>query len=53
MIQTGPHSSKAIGAFGGYKRSEEDHRNLHVIAKYFHILQKRVYLYQVIIFEAS
>ena len=36
---------KAMRAFGGYEKSEEDHRNSHVITKYFHILQKRVYLY--------
>ena len=37
--------TKDIRAFGGYEKSEEDHRNLHVIAKYFRHLQKRVSLY--------
>ena len=31
-------------AFEGYDKSEEDRKDSHVIAKYFHILEKRVYL---------
>ena len=43
-VATAISNGKDLGAFGGYEKSEEDHRNLHVIAKYFHILAKRVYL---------
>ena len=40
--------AKDIRAFEGYEKSEDDHRNLHVIAKYFQSLQKRVSLYKIV-----
>ena len=41
-----PKISKDMRALGGYEKSEEDHRNLQVIVKYFRHFQKRVYGYE-------